>query len=173
MAIKDKISAKTVSERLVWYLRTNAAGIVLQNVFVHGSPWESDVIRVTQAWFWTEFEIKVSRPDFFADMRKRLCSWNPNSPTKHDLYASAEPIRRSGMHAKILPKPKKFFFVTPAGLIAATDVPSHCGLIELDPEGRHHGLSVVKQATVLPCHTKLSANAIFNLAAKAARKVPA
>ena len=87
--------------------------------------WECDVFEVTDAGYWHEFEVKVSRADFLADARKT--KWGPwvsqkdrrESVSKHELLAQRA---KTG--------PSRFTFVTPAGLIPIEDVPEWAGLIE-------------------------------------------
>lgn len=54
--------------------------IFAANVYLIGSPWESDLVSITPAHYYTEFEIKVSRADYNADFRKRAFS-----TSKHDI----------------------------------------------------------------------------------------
>ncbi|HET8550068.1 MAG TPA: hypothetical protein VFL57_18790 [Bryobacteraceae bacterium] len=52
------------------------------------------------------YEVKVSRPDFLAELKQPL-------------------KRRVGMRYS-----NEFYFVTPAGLVGASEIPAECGLVE-------------------------------------------
>ena len=86
--------------------------------------WECDVFEVTDAGYWREYEIKLSRADFFADAKKdRPVAYNylPGAAreTKHAVLARGD---RSG--------PSRFWYVMPAGLIQPEELPCWAGLIE-------------------------------------------
>jgi hypothetical protein len=109
------INANIIQKELMVFLK-GAYDILLPNYF-HGS-FEMDLFRITDSDFVVEYEIKISRSDFFADFKKK--HWNGN--TKHD-----------GMTAGTLNNcPNKFFFVTPKGLLKKEEIPVHAGLIEYD-----------------------------------------
>ncbi len=95
------------------------------------SKWfECDVFEQTKSGFFTEYEIKLSRSDFLADRQKRHDpirwqggTWLPTplvQPTKHELLAS---------HVEY--GPRRFYFVTPEGLIAESEIPEWAGWIEV------------------------------------------
>jgi len=87
---------------------------------------ECDVLQVTKAGYWVEYEIKVSRADFKADARKqvtagRYSSRHRTAPLKHDLL-------RTGSTRG----PNRFYYVTPLGLITPEELPEFAGLIEVN-----------------------------------------
>ena len=93
--------------------------------FTPSGWWEADVFELTDAGYWREYEIKVTRADFRQDQGKR--AWR--KPTgadrkgyhnKHDLLAARDTAG-----------PSHFWFVCPAGLIGAEDVPEWAGLIHM------------------------------------------
>lgn len=122
----------------------------MSNVYVKGSPWESDVIRVLKSGYWHEYEIKLSVADYQADFRKKTIGWNPKSPRKHDFYQSGEDLdgRLFGYGSRsLVPRPATFHFVTPVGLLDGVDIPDHCGLIEVQRSDRpSERVRVVKKA---------------------------
>jgi hypothetical protein len=85
--------------------------IFAANVYLIGSPWESDLVSITPAHYYTEFEIKVSRADYNADFRKRAFS-----TSKHDILQNkVEPRCASlGIHQQI-PKTQAILFRRPGG----------------------------------------------------------
>jgi len=131
------------------------------NLFVLKSPWESDCISVTKTLMYTEYEIKVSRSDFKNDFNK-VSSKYGNGVNKHKYYA--ERVFRKWRGSNI-PRPKYFYFVTPKGLLNLSDVPDHCGLLELGT----FKLKIIKKAPMLKSK-KLSTSQFYNLAAKVSRK---
>lgn len=79
--------------------------------------WEADLIRVSSRLFSAEYEIKVSTADFRHDAAKR---W------KHvALEDGGDERGRLGM------APNHFWYVAPAGIIPADEVPRYAGLIEI------------------------------------------
>lgn len=171
------VTCGEVTRALLGHLRLRSmSSIILPNVYVGLSPWEADVIRVTPALYWTEYEIKVSVADYRADFLKRQTRWNQDSLRKHDAYASESAIAtRSdyGMrHSKVIPKPKQFYFVVPTGMLSGEDIPSHCGLIEFDPaDKRQWGIKVARRAPNLREPTRLDMASVFNLAMKASHRL--
>lgn len=151
-----------IQQALHYWIGGFGQRLVVDNVFVLESPWESDVVAVTKAGYWTEFEIKLSVSDYNADFRKRF--WRGTS--KHYYYAGdGEPTR--GWGKAPITRPKHFWFVTPAGLLDRQDLPEHCGHLEYS-QGR---LRVRKSAPRLKKPTQLGQAAVFNLACKLASKL--
>jgi len=89
--------------------------------------WECDVFEVTKAGYVTEYEVKISRADFFADAKKEreVFPRGYGEPSvfekKHDLLAAKSPRG-----------PSRFFYVTPAGLLDPSEIPVWAGLIEVE-----------------------------------------
>lgn len=77
--------------------------------------WECDVFEITKAQVFREYEIKLTRADFFNDMNK------------DDQFGS----KHNRLHERDTFGPQRFWFVTPAGLLQPHDLPSWCGLIEI------------------------------------------
>ena len=170
------MDAKHVSRRLYDWLSENERLLIMQNVFVNDSPWESDMVSVTPAFYLTEYEIKVSREDYKRDFEKALSNkvrqkHLPAWPKKHDLLASPDPIdKRKYYKGKIknplIVKPKHFYFVAPAGLLSYKEIPDHCGLIEIGS-----GVGISKYAPKLESATKLDTKMIFGFAVKATKRL--
>jgi hypothetical protein len=103
----------------------------------HYTPWdwwECDLFELTDAGYYREYEIKVTRADFFNDKDKeQFCHADlldaRKVEKKHDLLA-----------AHSARGPVQFWYVTPAGLVKLNEVPDWAGLIEIFsklPESRH------------------------------------
>jgi len=131
----------------------------MQNVFIVGSPFECDLINVTQAGYFTEYEMKVSIADFKADFRKRSYAIN-----KHEYYANQQPAKET------IPRPRKFYFVTPAGLLSNETLPDHCGLIEWGESFGYYKVKTRIEPKQIRLPTKLDSKQIFNLCVKASYK---
>lgn len=134
----------------------------MPNTFVKNSPWESDIITVTPSYYWSEFEIKISITDYKKDFEKRSIGIN-----KHEAYLSKEKII-SGQ--RIIPKPKYFRFVVPAGLLDDVEVPKKYGVFEYGDFG-YWKMRMKKRVSSLTSPTKLDQKTIFNLAVKASSRI--
>ena len=137
---------------------TNFVG---HNLFVLKSPWECDCISITKTLMYTEYEIKTSKSDFKIDFQKVSCKYS-NGINKHEYY-SEEQFRK--WRREEIPRPKYFYFVTPKDLLDLSEIPDHCGLLELGT----YKLRIRKKAPVLKSK-KLSARQFYNLATKVSRK---
>ncbi len=162
-------TAAEIQAGLVSWLRWRHRHIVMTNVHIKGSPWESDVVTVTAAYYWHEFEIKVSVADFRQDFQKRVSRFSTLSQRKHDLY---QQNGKSEHHHRI-PVPKTFSFVVPRGLLEHVNVPEHCGIVEYadDRKWSYWHVKPTRPAPILPRPTKLSASQLFNLAWKTSQRL--
>jgi hypothetical protein len=114
---------------------------------------ECDVFEVTRAGFFREYEVKLSRSDFFADRAKVQHRWEESGGDpgcSHTMtgtlagLASVYTCRDCGMtqtrlceskHDRLAKGdsrgPSRFWFVAPLGLLEIADVPPWAGLIEV------------------------------------------
>jgi hypothetical protein len=109
------ISAKLDTERLtsltMRYCQRKGHRITLRNIYLH-RMYEADVLSVKGSRI-HEYEIKRTRADFQADLRKR----------KHRLMRKGKyPVNR-------------FYYVCPDGLISKKELPEYAGLIYVNPYG--------------------------------------
>lgn len=81
---------------------------LLKNLFVFA--WESDLLFLSKSGIWTEIEIKVSRSDFIADLKK---------VERHSILADKENRM----------KPNRFFYAVPEGIVQPDEVPGYAGLL--------------------------------------------
>lgn len=88
---------------------------MLPNTTIFG--WESDMVSVTAAGYICEYEIKCSRSDFRADMKKSRHR-NLNSPNRVRLT----------LHKL----PAYFYYVAPRGLLKLVDIPEYAGLMSVE-----------------------------------------
>lgn len=82
-------------------------------------PREMDAIVINPSGYVTEFEIKVSRSDFFADFKKEH---------KHECYKNRGLVEGDldSLKTKI---PNKFYYAVPKGLVKPEEVPEYAGLM--------------------------------------------
>lgn len=91
--------------------------------------WECDVFELTKAGYFREYEIKVTRSDFFVDAKKERHTYGHPMPVKKHEQMGTHPNR-----------PRQFWYVTPPGLLKLEEVPEWAGLLEVSPGNnpRHH-----------------------------------
>jgi hypothetical protein len=120
--VEEKITAHEIIRKLLTWCN-GSYDIVLPNIF-HGYS-ECDVFRVNEKSFVYEYEVKISRSDFFADFKKE---------TKHKkLKLGVEDFC-----------PNRFFYVVPEGLVKKDEVPEYAGLIYYNDS-----FQIVKHAKLL------------------------
>lgn len=100
------MNIKTIEKRLSLNAEMNGQVLIARNIYLY-DHWESDLLTVSYNDRTTEYEIKRSRADFFADFKKE---------EKH--YKTS-----NGWGANY------FYFACPEGLIKANEVPEYAGLI--------------------------------------------
>jgi len=128
-------------------------------VFILHSPWESDLVVVTKKYYYIEYELKTSKPDFLRDFKK-----SSHGVLKHDHLKDGKNRIANFRTNPLIPRPKYFYFVTPKGLVDPEDIPKHCGLLEFDKEEK--SFVYVKGAPALKNPTKLDIKQIYNVALK-------
>lgn len=92
--------------------------------------WECDVLEITPAGYFREYEVKLSQRDFELDAAK----FRP-------VFIHGKPDTREVKHALLaagdIRGPSAFSFVAPAGLIPVIALPLWAGLIELSDRGEN------------------------------------
>lgn len=97
--------------------------------------WENDVFVITAAGYWVEYEIKVSRSDFFVDAEKATAEWTGEYQTVGlGKYSCQKKVYRKVTKHSMLERgdlkgPSRFFFITPLHLVTPADLPKWAGLI--------------------------------------------
>ena len=87
---------------------------VFPNVFIN--HYEADILEVTKAGYATEYEVKISRADFFKDAEKKKLSWSGNvKSVKFDELQKGNRVNY-------------FYYLVPKGLITPEEVPEFAGL---------------------------------------------
>lgn len=90
------------------------------------SDFECDILSYSKIRTLVEFEIKISRSDFFRDFKKSR---------KHELYQKGQTC------------PNKLYYVVPKGLVTADEIPyENYGLIYVSED---ESIEVIRQAKLL------------------------
>lgn len=82
--------------------------------------YECDVIELRKSGFWIEYEVKISRADFFADFRKGA---KPEEFKQHYGLPKHERFRMGCTEC-----PNEFVYVVPYNLVQPEEVPEYAGL---------------------------------------------
>lgn len=92
--------------------------------------WECDVFEATKSGRFREYEIKLSRSDFFTDAQKqRYFNIARGGSFGMRIYEKKFELLASRSDRG----PTRFWYVVPAGLVQPSEVPEWAGLIELWP----------------------------------------
>ena len=133
---KKEWTEKSIQDVLTYhFLSASTKKYNIYNLFVY--TWESDYLAVTNSNYVYECEIKVTRADFFNDLK--------NKKEKHQILESETNFGCE--------RPNYFYYAVPEGLVSAEEVPAYAGLIYVKP----WGVEVVKEAkSLLPGSTDIS-----------------
>jgi hypothetical protein len=116
----EQIEKGMISNRLA------KAGVTICPRYTPDRWFECDLIEITSAGFFREFEIKVSRADFLIDAAKQ----------KRSIFGRPSRNKHEELAAKSTLGPSRFSFVTPEGLVAPTEIPDFAGWIEVRTYGK-------------------------------------
>lgn len=109
--------------------------------------YESDIASMTKTRFGHEFEVKVSRADWLAELRKIASSDSNSKRSRAKRLANAAAIasalkaawangeERCGEEFRFTqdPTPNYFWVVAPPGVVKAEELPEYAGLMEVEP----------------------------------------
>ncbi len=135
------------------YQKYQQRQMVMPNVYVLRAGFdthESDFLTVTANGYIDEYEIKISRQDFKADLKKhRHLAYTHLSPwtwayRPYGWWGKTGPYTEIGSKARY---PNRFWYVVPEGLIDVEDLPEHAGLlwvINTNPLMKHPPLRIKK-----------------------------
>lgn len=76
------------------------------------------MIAATKAGLLIEYEVKISRSDFRADLKKFRHRWLDTGTVKHNIGVRG---------------PSYFYYVVPRDLVRVDEIPDHAGLIYCHP----------------------------------------
>ncbi len=91
--------------------------------------WEMDLFKLTNSGYIYEYEVKISRSDFFNDFKKRI-----KGSLKHNRFKEGNCTCN------------RFFFVVPQNLIKVEEIPAYAGLIYFLEDRRFH---LIKNAPLI------------------------
>lgn len=145
------VKAELIILSLVKELRGRNREYVIPNLYL--GNWECDVYSET-AKYSEEYEVKISRADYWNDFSKSYKFYSGGTINKHELIKEGKRVNR-------------FWFVTPMeltkmeNLILLTDIPSYAGLIYFFPED-YAKFKIIKQAPLLSRENLLHPKAVVN-----------
>ena len=121
-----------MSKKIIGMLRSKYLNekYKIENAYVFSNVFESDFTVLRNNGYYMEFEVKISRADFFADFRKK---------EKHEI------LRLRKANQPKYKMPNKFWFVVPDGLIKTDEIPEYAGLIYCSA----YYIEIIKEAPFL------------------------
>lgn len=122
MKLADKITFD-----LLHSIQNSSYEIVIPNFFL--GAFEMDLFRMMKSGYIYEYEIKISRADYFSDFKKHRKIYSGYGRDR-----TTTKILKHDDIAKGLGKQNRFFFVVPEGLLAVSEIPEYAGLIEYNEE---------------------------------------
>lgn len=124
-------------------------GFVLPN-YAPAKWFECDIFQVTDAGYFVEYEIKVSRSDFRADAKKIAEKWGytigPDGQRRFGKIADGL-SKHDRLAAHDIEGPSRFYYLTPPGLIEPCELPPFAGLCV--PIASYPGTEIVVKAPKL------------------------
>lgn len=137
---------------LMRYGRRDPNEIMIPNFYHLG--YEMDVFKLTKEQLVVEYEVKISRSDFFNDFKKyrEYGAYRTEYGAYHTQTHSWPTIKNVYKHDQLREGhgPNRFVFVVPDGLVEPHEVPSHCGLMYFTTS--EHRITTIRPAKLL--HTK-------------------
>ncbi len=130
---ESKISEGLIQTRMFWWLQKKGHRWIVPNfqAFYTG---EMDVCSVMKSGLVNEYEIKISRSDFRADLKKK-----GKHPVIERILKTGELIERrprysgNGVLEIQISAPNFFYYVVPNDLVKPDEVPPYAGLIYVHP----------------------------------------
>jgi len=120
--------ADQISQTVIRFVNSGS-DIVVPNFYV--GKYECDIIKLTKSGLFTEYEIKISRADYFNDFKKTHTEKDLTNYVKGESNWYNMPNITYNKHkeTELGNRANKFYFVVPDGLIAVNEVPKYAGLI--------------------------------------------
>lgn len=131
------MNSNLISKNLLKWADKWSNDVVIPNFYV--DYWEMDMFKMTWSWYILEYEIKISRWDFFNDFKK----WN-----KHEL------LKEWKLSCN------RFFFVVPKDLIKIDEIPEYAWLLYFEEcwTAKFPRFTLIKNAKVLHKRKKTEDN---------------
>lgn len=119
---------------LLKYGRRDPSEIMIPNFYDFG--YEMDMFKLTRKQLVVEYEIKISRADYFNDFKKNVKPYKCDPIYKHQDIPAGKAAN-------------SFFFIVPAGLVEKTEVPHYAGLMYFIEDVLGDKIETIKPAPVL------------------------
>lgn len=145
------LTESDIQAQQYWKLTRMGRVWISANVYIY--DWESDLLSLTKAGMVTEYEIKVSKPDFKKDFEKSFkhqileTGERPLISERHWRWLKTEAPAQIPAMTRPAPRPNQFFYLCPSGLITEQEVPDYAGLAYVARDGKM--AEIVKQAPKL------------------------
>jgi hypothetical protein len=111
---------------------------------------EADVFGISRSGQMYEFEIKISRPDYFADFKNKIHKHRELS--QRDAKCTRNVWKKGKCTEENFDQiglPNRFYYACPEKLIAKEEIPEYAGLIYIDQNGKYQE---IKPAPLLHHH---------------------
>ncbi len=155
------MTEREVQDALYRYLRAHGGWPIFPNMDCI-TGYEADLLVITKAGYAHEYEIKLCRSDFRADLKKRHkhaslsgatkeipypYQWGTEKKTIH-VIAGADVAHPMVMRERCYPnlRPKHFWYVISGFEVAENEIPPYSGLLKFEDP---HRFSIIKQAPAL------------------------
>jgi hypothetical protein len=123
------MTEREIQNSLYVYRKGRGDKFFAPNFYFH---WETDFLAVTSAFQVYEYEVKISRADFKADLKKN---------EKHRTYQEGHLVTHI---------PNRFYYACPEGLLREEEIPSYAGLVWLQPSRRRRGFCIPTEVKKAP-----------------------
>ena len=132
-----KFTEEYIQDKLNRFFAISTQKYVIENLYVF--KWESDKLIETRSGLIYEFEVKVSRSDFFNDFNKKdkhfvLEGKTGTVPSYDDVKARYCFVNDENYRTDKYKRPNYFYYAVPEGLVKEEEVPDYAGLIYILPE---------------------------------------
>lgn len=148
--MKEQWTAIEIQYALFGWLEKRGRTLILPN-FTPRKWHECDLFSITNALYFHEIEVKVSRADFRADFDKE---------SKHRILAD----KAASVWANLIPR--TFCYACPHGLLSTEDMPEYAGLIWVARKRQNdwfgYDIEIVKKPPSLSSQ-KMTAEQVFKI----------
>lgn len=159
-----EMSESVIQPRLFQHLYKKGHKLIVPN-FQGFFTGEIDVCSVMKSGLVNEYEIKISRSDFFADAKKENKHTVFEKMSAGVFFEKRSYYSGSGIYQIEFTAPNYFYYVVPTDLVKTEEVPHYAGLIYINPENSFDLRSVKKAVRIhqQPMPTEIRAKAAVAL----------
>lgn len=128
------MTEKDISDAIIQNLAERQFSIYLTH-FNGGGFAEADVFAINKSGLMFEYEIKISRSDYFADFKNKTHKHNNlQNNTAITIYDEWKRGKKTGNEVTHIGLSNRFYYVCPHDMIRIDEVPKYAGLIYIDGE---------------------------------------